>query len=108
MKLIKGDKVLVIAGKNRNQVGIVERVLVKKSKVILTGLNIVKKSVKKSATNPQGGTVDKAMPIDASNVMLLDPTKDKPTRVGFEIKNGKKLRISKLSAQEIIIKDDKN
>jgi len=108
MKLKKGDKVLVIAGKNRNQVGVIERVLTRRLKVVVTGLNMVKKSIKKSASNPQGGQIDKAMPIAISNVMILDPVKDKPTRVGYDFKGGQKRRVSKLTNNEIVVKDDKN
>ena len=106
MKLKKGDKVLIIAGKNRNQVGVIERVFAKKSKVVVTGMNMVKKTIKKSASNPQGGLIDKAMPLDISNVMLLDPSKDRTTRVGYEFKGSQKRRISKLSKSEIVIKND--
>lgn len=103
-KIRKGDKVLIIAGKNRNQVGTVERVLTKDNKAVVTGLNMVKKHLKHSAQNPQGGIIDKAMPLAISNLMVLDPNKDKPTRVGFNLSGKKKIRVSKLSNQDLSLK----
>ena len=104
MKIIKGDKVLVIAGKNRNQSGTVELVLTKKNKAIVTGLNMVKKHLKRSAKNPQGGIIDQAMPLALSNLMVIDPSNDKPSRIGYEMKGSKKIRISKLSGRDLSAK----
>lgn len=104
MKIIKGDKVLIIAGKNRNQVGTVELVLVKKGKAIVTGLNTVKKHLKRSAKNPQGGIIDQAMPLQISNLMILDPSNDKPTRVGYEVKGERKIRVSRTSNSDLALK----
>ncbi len=81
MKLKKGDKVIVIAGKNRGQNGTIVRVLPKKDLVILEGLNLVKKHRKPSAQNRKGQIVDKPMPLHVSNVMIADPKDGKPTRV---------------------------
>lgn len=101
MKIQKGDKVLVITGKDRHKTGVVERVMVKRNKVIVTGVNMVKKHLKRSAKNPQGGIIDKAMPLDASNLMLLDSSKNKPTRIGYKITGKTKLRIGRLTGAEI-------
>jgi len=100
-RLIKGDKVLIIAGKDRGKTGLVERVMPAESKVVVTGINIVKKHLKKSAKNPQGGVVDRTVPIHISNVMLLDPAQNKPTRVGYLKKGNDKQRVSKLSGEVI-------
>jgi len=108
MKIIKGDKVLIIAGKNRHQVGVVELVLIKKGKVIVTGLNMVKKHLKRSAKNPQGGIIDQAMPIQVSNLMVLDPSTNKPSRIGYEQKGDHKIRISKVSRRDLSILNAKN
>lgn len=81
MKLKKGDKVLVIAGKNKGQSGAIVRVLVADNKVLLDGVNVVKRHRKPSAQNRKGQIVDKPMPIHASNVMLMDPKTGKPTRI---------------------------
>ncbi|MBI4948113.1 50S ribosomal protein L24 [Candidatus Berkelbacteria bacterium] len=105
MKLIKGDKVLVIAGKERGKVGVIERVIVKDKKIVINGLNIVKKTLKKTAQNPQGGFAEVAMPIHISNVMLLD-NKNKPSRVGKKI-DGKKLVRFAITTKELISKTEK-
>ncbi len=108
MKIVKGDKVLIIAGKNRNQVGTVELVLIKESKAIVAGQNMVKKHLKRSAKNPQGGIIDQAMPLAISNLMVLDPTNNKPSRVGYELKGTKKVRVSKISHSDLSVKKDRS
>ncbi|MDP3993284.1 MAG: 50S ribosomal protein L24 [bacterium] len=106
MKIRKGDKVLIIAGKNRNQVGTVELVLVKKGKAIVAGLNMVKKHLKRSAKNPQGGIIDQAMPIQISNLMIIDPSSDKPSRIGYVSEGKKKIRVAKLSNRDLSLKKE--
>lgn len=101
MKLKKGDKVIVIAGKDRLRVGTVERVITAKNRVVVSGVNIVKKHLKKTAQNPQAGIVDKTLPIHISNVMLLDPKEDKPTRVGYKAQGDEKVRVAKRSGEAI-------
>ncbi|QQG50130.1 MAG: 50S ribosomal protein L24 [Candidatus Berkelbacteria bacterium] len=96
-KIIKGDKVLIIAGKDKGKTGLVDRVLPKKHKVVVVGANMAKKHLKKSAKNPQGGIIDITLPIHISNVMLLDPAQNKPTRIGYAIKGSDKQRVSKRS-----------
>ena len=108
MKIRKGDKVLIIAGKNRNQVGTVELVLTKKNKAIFSGLNMVKKHLKRSAKNPQGGIIDQAMPLAISNLMIIDPSNDKPSRIGYEVKGTKKIRVSKLSNRDLSVKQEQH
>lgn len=98
-KLIKGDKVLVIAGKDRHKTGVVEQVLPARQLVVVTGLNMVKKHIKRSAKTPQGGIIDMAKPLHISNVMLLDPTNNKPTRLGYQQKGKDKVRVSKLTKE---------
>lgn len=107
MKIKKGDKVLVITGKNRHQTGTVERVFSKKNKIVVSGVNIVKKHLKRSQQNPQGGIIDKSLPIDVSNVMILDPSKNKPARVGWRTDGKEKVRFSKLSGEVITVKEGK-
>ena len=100
MKIKKGDTVVVISGKDKGREGTVSRVLPRDNKVIVDGINVVKKHQKASGTNRQGGIIDRDMPIDASNVMLVH--KGKPTRVGFKIaKDGKKVRIAKSTGEEV-------
>ncbi len=101
MFIKKGDKVVVITGKDKGKVGIVKKALPKKDQVVVEGVNIVKKHTKSSQDAPQGGRIEFEAPIHVSNVMLQDPGTKKPTRVGFEIKDGKKVRISKKSGKQI-------
>ncbi|MBO7507915.1 MAG: 50S ribosomal protein L24 [Paludibacteraceae bacterium] len=98
----KGDTVYVNSGESRGKQGRVLRVLVKEQKAIVEGLNIVKKSTKPSAKNPQGGIVEMEAPIHISNLNLIDPKSGKPTRIGRrEGANGKLVRYAKKSGEEI-------
>ena len=100
MYLRKGDKVVVIAGSDKGKEGTVEKVL-PNNKVIIENINLAKKHMKPNAMNPDGGIIEKEMAIHASNVALIDPDTNKPTRVGFEVKDGKKVRVAKKSGKEI-------
>jgi large subunit ribosomal protein L24 len=94
LKVKKGDEVEVIAGKNKGERGTVLQVLPKKRRVLVEGLNMVKKH-QKAAQNQEGGILDKEAPLDISNVMVVDPNDQRPCRVGFETKDGVKKRVSK-------------
>jgi len=100
-KIKTGDEVVVLAGKDKGLKGKVLKIIKSKDRVIVEGVNIVKKHVKPSAENPQGGIVEKEAPIHISNVALVDPKSGKPTRVGYEMKDGKKVRVSKKSKEVI-------
>lgn len=100
-KLRKGDKVLVIAGKDRGKTGVIERIFPAKNRAVITGINMLKKHLKRSAKNPQGGVVDVTASIHLSNIMLLDPTQNKPTRISYRLQGQTKERISRIS-QEVI------
>lgn len=95
MKIRKGDKVKVIYGKDRGREGIVEKVYRKAMKVLIPGINLYKKHVKKSEQFPQGGVVEIPRPIHVSKVMLICPNCKNPTRVGYKLVEGKKFRICK-------------
>ncbi len=98
----KGDTVYVNAGNDRGKTGRVVRVLVKKNRAVVEGINMVSKSVKPSAKHPQGGIIKMEAPIHVSNLNLIDPKSGKPTRVGYRInEEGKKVRYSKKSGEEI-------
>ncbi|MEK7509814.1 MAG: 50S ribosomal protein L24 [Patescibacteria group bacterium] len=84
MKIKKGDKIVVIAGKNRGSSGTVVRVLNKKDMVVVDGVNMVKKHRRATQQSRKGQIIDKAMPIHASNVMIADPKDGKPTRIKIE------------------------
>ncbi len=96
IKIKKGDNVIIIAGKNKNKVGEVLKVYPKELKVLVQGVNIVKRHQKPSATS-SGGIVEKELPIHISNVAYLDPKMSKPTKLGYKTEGGKKLRFAKLS-----------
>jgi large subunit ribosomal protein L24 len=101
MHVKKGDKVKVITGKDRGKEGTILAAYPKKNRVLVEGVNIVKKHAKPSQDNPQGGILDIEAAIHVSNVMLIDPKTGEPTRVGYEVKDGKKVRIAKKSGQAI-------
>ncbi len=86
MKLKKGDKVVIISGSDKGKQGTISKVLLKSERVMLEGegLSKVKKHLKPSQTNPDGGIVEIQKPIHVSNVMLLDPKTKKPTRIGYK------------------------
>lgn len=97
MKIRKGDRVRVLTGKFRGKEGEVMTVLPKTNQVIVDGINVAKRHQKPTRAMQQGGIIDKAMPLDVSNVALID-TDGKPTRVGFELgSDGTKTRIARRS-----------
>lgn len=95
MHVKKGDKVKVITGKDKGKSGKVLAAFPKKDRVLIEGINMVKKHTKPSNVNPQGGILNVEAPIHVSNVMLLDPKTGEPTRVGYEVKGDKKVRVAK-------------
>lgn len=97
MNLVKGDKVIVIAGNYKGTVGTIQKVLPESNRVVVENVNIRKKHNKPTQANPDGGIVEVYAPIDASNVMLVDPKTKKPTRVGHKVVKGKKVRVAKKS-----------
>ena len=92
MVVKKGDVVTVISGDYKGKQGTVTKVIEKKNKVVVEGVNIVTRHMRPSQANPDGGIVKKEAPIDASNVMLIDPKTNKATRVGYKVVDGKKVR----------------
>jgi large subunit ribosomal protein L24 len=98
MKIRVGDMVKVISGGDRNVTGKILTVNHKKNKVVVEGVNIVYKHVKPSRRNPQGGRLEKEMPIQVSNVMVLCPKTGKPTRLGYRyLDDGSKERYARVS-----------
>ena len=98
-KIKKDDLVKVIAGKDRDKQGKVLHVDTKNNKVLVEGCNMITKHVKPGPGNPQGGIVQKEAALDISNVMLV--VDGKATRVGFEVKDGKKVRVAKATGKAI-------
>jgi len=101
MHVKKGDKVMVISGKEKGKTGTIIAAFPKKDRVLVEGLNIVKKHMKPNQASPQGGIVNQEASIHVSNVMLIDPKSGEPTRVGYKVEDGKKIRISKKSGESI-------
>ena len=101
MKIKKGDRVVVLQGKDRGKQGVVMRALPSQGKVIVEGINIAKKHQKPTRATMQGGIIDKDMPLDVSNVALICP-KDGATRVGYKLTDGgAKARICRKCGQEL-------
>ena len=97
----KNDTVIVLAGKDKGKKGKVQKVLVDDQRVIVEGINMVSKSQKPSAQNPQGGIVKQEAPIHVSNVSLIDPKSGKATRVSIKHEGQNVVRIAKKSGEEI-------
>ena len=97
MNLVKGDKVIVIAGRDKGKTGTIQKVIPEQNRVVVEGINLRKKTNKPSQKNPDGGIIEVYAPIDASNVMLVDPKTKKPTKIGHKVVKGKKVRYAKKS-----------
>ena len=97
----KGDTVYVNAGNDKGKTGKVLTVIPGKDRVIVEGVNVVSKHTKPNAKQPQGGIVKQEAGIHVSNVQLIDPAQNKPTRVGYKFVDGKKIRYAKKSGEEI-------
>ncbi|WP_426449939.1 50S ribosomal protein L24 [Paenibacillus sp. S-38] len=98
----KEDTVIVITGKDKGKKGRVIAAFPRENRVLVEGVNMIKKHAKPSQQNPQGGILNQEAPIHASNVMLVDPKSGQPTRVGYKVlENGKKVRVAKKSGEVI-------
>ncbi len=98
-KLKKGDKVVVLAGKDKGKQGEITQVMPKDNKAVVDGLNMAIRHTRQSQ-NSQGGRIPKAMPIDLSNLALVD-SNGKATRVGFRVEDGKKVRYAKTTGETV-------
>jgi large subunit ribosomal protein L24 len=105
MKIRKNDMVMIISGNDRGKTGKVLKVFPKKYRIIVEGINLRKRHTKPNQKNPQGGILEKEAPVHASNVMILDPKSNEPTRIGSRVildeKTGKKkiARVAKVSGE---------
>ena len=100
-KIKKGDRVVVIAGKDKGKTGEVTKAMPTDQKVIVAGVNIITRHRKPSQANPQGGLERVEAPMAASKVAVEDPKTGKPTRVRFETRDGKKVRVAARSGETI-------
>jgi len=100
-KIRKGDKVVVLTGKDKGRTGEVVKMMPKDDKAVVSGINVVRRHQKQSQSQ-EGGIIAKEAPIHLSNIALVDPKDGKsPTRVGFRIDDGKKVRFAKRSGEVI-------
>ncbi|MBI3197946.1 MAG: 50S ribosomal protein L24 [Rhodospirillales bacterium] len=101
LKIKKGDRVKVITGGSKGKVGDVLRVLPKEQRVVVSGVNMIKRHTKPSRTE-SGGIIEREATIHVSNVALLDPKSEKPTKVGFRfLEDGRKVRFARASGETI-------
>ena len=101
LRIKKGDTVYVNAGNDKGKTGKVLAVDPQKDRVIVEGVNLVSKHTKPNSKQPQGGILKQEAGVHISNLQLLDPQTNKPTRVGYKFEDGKKIRYSKKSGEEI-------
>ena len=99
-KIKKGDRVVLLTGKDKGREGRVLQVIPKEERVVVEGLNIVQRHTRPTQGDPQGGIKNKEAPVHVSNVAIVD-SKGKPTRVGFRIDGDKKVRVAKTTGEVI-------
>jgi large subunit ribosomal protein L24 len=99
-KIKKGDRVVVLAGKDKGKQGAVTQVLPKDNRVVVEGVNLVQRHTKATQADPQGGIKSKEAALHVSNVAIVD-SNGKPTRVGFKIEGDKKVRVAKTTGEVI-------
>ncbi len=100
LKIKKGDQVVILSGDDKGKTGEVVKAMPKEGKVVVQGVNLVKRHTKPSQTTP-GGIVTKEAPINVSNVAVKDPKSGKATKVGYKVENGKKVRVARKSGEVI-------
>jgi large subunit ribosomal protein L24 len=101
LKIRKGDRVKVIAGRSKGKVGDVLRVLPTEQRVVVSGVNVIKRHTKPSRSG-EGGIIEREAAIHVSNVALLDPKSDQPTKVGFRfLEDGRKVRVARASGETL-------
>lgn len=102
IRLKKGDNVVVLAGKEKGKTGKVVSTHPTTNKVTVENINVVKRAVKPTQANPQGGIIEKTKPVPVSNVAIVEPTSKKPSKIGYSFdKSGNKIRIYKRTGKEI-------
>ena len=99
-KIKKGDRVILLTGKDKGRTGNVTKVMPKDSRVLVSGLNMVQRHTRPSQGDPQGGIKHKEASVHVSNVAIVD-SNGKPTRVGFKVEDGKKVRVAKTTGETI-------
>ena len=101
-KIRKDDEVIVLTGRDKGKRGAVLRVVTKTDRVLVEGVNVTKRHVKPTQADPQGGIVEREAPIHISNVALIDPANDRPTRARYKnLEDGRKVRVAARSGEVI-------
>jgi len=100
-KIKRGDRVIVLAGKDKGRQGQVIKVLPKENRLVVSGVNMVKRHTRPTQADPQGGIKNKEAALHISNVAFVDPKSGEPTRIGFRVEDGKKVRVAKKSGEVI-------
>jgi len=101
LKIRKGDRVKVIAGRSKGKIGDVLRVLPVEQRVVVSGVNVIKRHTKPNRAE-SGGIIEREAAIHVSNVALLDPKSDKPTKIGFKfLEDGRKVRVARISGETL-------
>ncbi|MDE0389542.1 MAG: 50S ribosomal protein L24 [Rhodospirillales bacterium] len=101
-KIRKDDEVIVLTGRDKGKRGAVLRIITKTNRVLVEGVNVTKRHVKPTQGDPQGGIVEREAPIHISNVALIDPESDRPTRVRYKnLEDGRKVRVAARSGEVI-------
>ena len=101
MKLKKDDKVIVITGKDKGKTGTIARVLPREGKIVVSGVNMQKVHMKARRSGEKGQIIEKNLPINASNVLIVDPKTGKGTRISKKVIDGKKVRVAQKSGNTI-------
>jgi large subunit ribosomal protein L24 len=101
LKVKKGDKIIVLTGKDKGKTGIVERISVKTNSLLVNGLNVVKKHTKATKQNPSGGVVEISRPLAVGKIQVICPSCNKPARIGYEVKGKTKERVCKKCGKPI-------
>ncbi len=101
LKIKKGDRVVVLSGKDKGKEGVVQRALPADRKVVVEGVNTAKRHQKARSATEAGGILEIDKPIDISNVAVISPADGKATRVGYKVVDGKKIRVCKRTGEEI-------
>ena len=101
-KIRKDDEVVVLAGRDKGKRGAVLRIITKTERVLVEGVNVTKRHVKPTQAEPQGGIVEREAPVHISNVALIDPDSNRPTRVRYKnLEDGRKVRVAARSGEVI-------
>ena len=101
LKIKKGDRVVVLSGKDKGKEGVVQKAMPTEGKVVVEGVNTAKRHRKARTATETGGIIDIDKPIDASNVAVISPSDGKATRVGYKLEGGKQLRVCKRTGVEL-------